>query len=126
MRKLFITTLFLAFSLINYCFAQGYDVNLPLSGESIANHKLQYDTLRSVYMAVGIKTNNCGNMKVVNTKVTKQPYNIRYRGQQAVSGDWEELWSINACSEIYNVPVKFILDETGASYVVSPNNIYKQ
>lgn len=124
MKKIFITTILLNFIFINYCFAQDYNVNLPLLGESIANRQLQYDTLRAVYMAVGTKTTGCGNMKITDTKVTKPPYNLKYRGEKAVEGFWEELWTVNACSEIYNVPVKFMLDETGASYMVSPKNIY--
>ncbi len=122
-KKLFIAIVCITFSVGGYVFAQGYDTSLPLPGESVANKKLQYDTLRPVYMAVGTKAANCKNMKIVNTKVTKQPYNLKYRGQQVVGGLWEELWSVNACSKIYDVPIKFILDETGATYMVSPKNI---
>ena len=125
MKKLIITTIFLTFSLINSCLAQDFNKVFPLPGKSIANNKLQYDTLRAVYMAVGTQTSGCGNMKVTDTKVIKPPYNLKYVGEKAVEGFWEELWTVNACSEIYNVPVKFILDETGASYVLSPKNIYK-
>ena len=122
-KKLLIAIIGITFAIVNYAFAKSYNTNVPLPGESVANQKLQYDTLMSVYMAVGTQVANCENMKVVNTKVTKQPYNLKYRGQQVVGGLWEELWSVNACSKIYDVPIKFILDETGASYVISPQNV---
>ena len=123
MKKLFIFLFGLSFLIGSTVFAQGYNTRLPLPGTSVANTKLQYDTLPPVYMAVGIKALNCNNMKVIDTKVTKQPYNLEYRGQQVVGGHWEELWSVNACSKIYDVPIEFILDDTGASYVISPKNV---
>lgn len=122
-RKLFFLLFSLSFLIENTVFAQGFNTSLPLPGASVANTKLQYDTLQPVYMAVGTKALNCSNMKVIDTKVTKQPYNLKYRGQQVVGGLWDELWSVNACSKIYDVPIKFILDDTGASYVISPKNI---
>ena len=123
MRKLFILLFSLSFFIGYSVFAQDYNISLPLPGTSAANTKLQYDTLQPVYMAVGTKASNCDHMKVIDTKVTKQPYNLKYRGQQVVGGLWEELWSVNACSKIYDVPIKFILDDTGASYVISPKNV---
>ena len=80
-------------------------------------------TLPTVFLAVKTKATRCQTMKVTNTTVTKQPYNLKYKNQQAVAGVWEELWTVKACSKNYNVPVKFILDSKGASYVVSPENI---
>ena len=74
-------------------------------------------------MTVGTKATNCGNMKVINTKVTKNPYDLQYRGHQVVGGFWEELWSVNACSYIYDVSIRFIINETGTIYLISPKNV---
>ena len=127
MKKLILyTTLASTLFLSTICSAAEYNTRIPLPGSTVANEKLQYDTLMPVYMAVATKTKNCDKMSVTNTQVTKEPYDLEYQYGQAVAGKWEELWSVNACQQQFEVPIKFILDITGASYVVSPNRIYKK
>ena len=72
---------------------------LPLPGESLANEKLQADTLMTSYAAAGTKVSNCNNYSVINTKVLRQPAN----------GSWKEEWVINACGKNVFVPITFIL-----------------
>lgn len=122
LKKIFILVIGLSFISGICSFAQNYG-NYSLPGNSVANTKLQQDTLGTVFMAVATKEKDCKNMRVTNTKVTKQPYDLKYKGQQIVGGYWDEIWTVNACSKTYDVPIKFILDETGASYVISPKNI---
>ena len=105
------------------CFASEYNTRVPLPGNTVANTKLQYDTLMPVYMAVATKIKSCDRMSVVNTKVTKEPYDLKYQYGQTVAGKWEEIWSVKACQQQFEVPIKFILDSTGASYMISPENI---
>lgn len=105
------------------CFASEYNNQVPLPGNTVANTKLQYDTLMPVYMAVATKIKSCDRMSVVNTKVTREPYDLRYQYGQTIGGKWEEVWYVNACQQQFEVPIKFILDPTGASYIISPENI---
>ncbi len=87
---------------------------LPLPGQSLANEKLQSDTLMTSYAAAGTKVSNCNNYSVINTKVLRQPAN----------GSWKEEWVINACGKNVFVPITFILDSTGATYAISAREIH--
>ncbi len=86
----------------------------PLPGGSIANTKLQSDTLSTSYAAAATKVTNCSKFSVVNTKVLKQPTN----------GSWDEEWTVNACGKKVYVPITFILTPTGATYMISPRKIH--
>lgn len=109
--------------LASACSASSLDMKVPLKGGSVANTKLQYDTLMPVYTAVGTFVDGCKNMSVFDTKVTKEPYDLKQENGTYVDGKWEELWSVNACGAEVAVPVKFVLDPTGATYIVSLDEI---
>ena len=96
----------------------GLSFNVPLPGESMADQKLQYDTLSNVYIVAGAKVQNCGNMSVIDTKVTKSLSGVKYNGSKPIAGNWEEVWTVNACSQKLDIPISFSLDETGASFSV--------
>ena len=51
--------------------------NLPLPGGTLGNEKLQYDTLMPVYTMAQIKVQDCQKYSVTDTKVTKQPYDLK-------------------------------------------------
>ena len=105
-------------------FAAEYNMHVPLPGNTVANAKLQYDTLMPAYMAVRTKVKSCDKMSVVNTKVTKEPYDLKYnKNGLAVAGKWEEIWYVKACQRQFEVPIKFVLDPTGASYIIPTANI---
>lgn len=87
---------------------------LPLPGQSLANEKLQADTLMTSYAAASTKVPNCKNFSVITTKVLKHPSN----------GYWKEEWQINACGKNVFVPITFILDKTGATFAISPKEIH--
>lgn len=76
--------------------------------------KLQYDTLIPVYSAANLKTENCNNFSIINTKVLKQPSN----------GNWKEEWVVNVCGKNVYVPITFIFDNYGATYMISPKEIH--
>lgn len=125
MKKLLVSSL-LVFSLVisSFSTAFGYNTRVPLPGSTIANKKLQKDTLMSVYLAVGtIMISSCKKMSVTDTKVTKEPYNLEYKDGNRVAGRWEELWTINACKQEFDVPIEFIMNKTGTSYIVYPKNV---
>ncbi|MBQ8459143.1 hypothetical protein IJ541_03455 [bacterium] len=122
MKKLFLSFI-ISCLFMPACFGANYNTRTPLPGNTLANRKLQYDTIMPVYMATGTKLKNCETMSIINTKVTRQPYNLKMQGGQYTQGQWEELWTVNACGKTADVPIKFILDSTGATYMISPNNI---
>ena len=118
--------LILPIVLSNNCIASDFNYNVPLPGGSIANSKLQYDTIMPVYASVGTIARKCQKMRIVNTQVIITPYDLKIQNNKTVGGKWEELWTVEACSKQYDVPVKFVLDPTGATYMISPNNIQKR
>lgn len=96
-----------------------FSYKLPLPGETMGNQKLQYDTLMPVYVMANSKVKDCQNFSISNTKVTRKPYNLKTKNGAYIAGEWEELWTVKACSKNVDVPIKFILDPSGATYVIS-------
>lgn len=95
-------------------YAYNYDTNLPLKGESLANQKLQEDTLFTAYMfAHRIAKPDCQNFAIVDTKVSVPVDNNK----------WQEVWTIKACTKTAKVPINFQLTETGAIYAVDPMGV---
>lgn len=113
MKKILISMLVLFGGVV---FAQEPKINtkLPLPGATLCNTKLQYDTLIPAYTAANLKVGNCNNLSITNTKVLKQPSN----------GNWKEEWVINACGKQVYVPITFILDSRGATYMISPKDVH--
>ena len=92
---------------------------LPLPGKSLANIKLQADTLLAAYTSAATKNKGCEDMNIVNTHVLMPPKDIKMQNGKYVSGYWVEGWDINCCGTMTYVPIKFILDETGANYSIN-------
>lgn len=100
------------------CLASG-----KLPGNSIANEKLQRDTMMPVAVVVKNLNPKCSQNSVVNTKVTQSPQGIEMKNGQPVKGYWSELWTVNSCSYKVYVPITFILDETGCTYSINPKEV---
>lgn len=90
------------------------NTKLPIPGATLANMKLQYDTLIPVYRVASLKVANCNNLSVINSKVLKQPSN----------NNWKEEWVVNACGKNVFVPIIFTLDTYGATYMISPKDVH--
>jgi len=99
-----------------------YGKTLPLPGKSLANVKLQGDTLMAVYSVASMKNNGCKEMNVVNTEVLLPPQDLKMENGSYVSGYWIERWDIGSCGKVIYIPVTFILDKTGATYSINPNS----
>ena len=97
--------------------------NLPLPGGTLGNEKLQYDTLMPVYTMAQIKVQDCQKYSVTDTKVTKQPYDLKTENGAYIDGKWEELWTVSACGKKVYVPIRFVLDRTGATWAISEKNV---
>ena len=101
-----------------------YSNRVPLIGTTIADKSLQKKTLMAAYLAVGTAMpTSCKKMSVLDTKVTKEPYDLEYQDEKKIAGKWEEIWTINACQQEYDVPIEFIIDKTGTSYIIYPKNV---
>lgn len=95
-------------------YAYNYDTNLPLPGKSIADTKLQENTLFTAYMfAHRVATPDCKDFAIVDTAVS----------QEKVDNKWQEIWTIKACSRTATVPIKFELKENGGMYAIDPMGV---
>ncbi len=97
--------------------------NLPLPGGTLGNEKLQYDTLMPVYTMAQIKVQDCQKYSVTDTKVTKQPYDLKTENGAYIDGKWEELWTVSACGKKVYVPIRFVLDRTGATWAIGEKDV---
>lgn len=113
----------LAFFCFGVAFADTSSLNNRLPGSSIADARLQADTLMPVFMATYIVTNQCEEITVVDTKVTKKP-TYKQRGAYLYADSaWNETWYLKACGKKVSVPITFIPDSTGTSYAINQDNI---
>lgn len=95
-------------------YAYNYDTNLPLPGKSIADSKLQENTLFTAYMfAHRVASPDCKDFAIIDTAVS----------EQKVNNKWQEVWTIKACSKTAIVPINFELKETGAVYAIDPMKV---
>lgn len=118
---------FIFFSFLNtLAFADNINTKVPLPGKTIANAKLQYDTLIPVYAVCGSLVKNCRNLSVINTEVVQAPADLVIKSGRPVSGNWKEKWTVNACGVVVQVPITFLIDATGVTYVIKQNEIYKK
>ena len=94
--------------------AYTYDTNLPLPGTTIADEKLQQDSLFTVYMfAHRVAAPDCKDFSIIDTKVATEK----------VDNKWQEIWTIKACSKTADIPINFILGEQGATYAIDPMGV---
>lgn len=100
-----------------------FSYKLPLPGGSLGNTQLQYDTLMPVYVIAKSKIPNCPRYSVTDTKVIKEPYELKTKNGAYVDGKWDELWTISACNKNIYVPIKFILDANGTTWSISESEV---
>lgn len=107
-------SLLLIFGVTTAAFAYSYDTNLPLPGKSIADTKLQENTLFTAYMfAHRVADADCQTFAITDTAVSKEK----------VDNKWQEIWTINACSRTATVPINFEIKENGGTYAIDPMGV---
>lgn len=95
-------------------YAYTYDTNLPLPGKSVADTKLQENTLFTAYMfAHRVAAPDCKDFAIVDTAVSSEK----------VDNKWQEIWTIKACSRTATVPINFEIKENGATYAIDPMGV---
>ena len=113
MKKV-IFSLIALISISSVAFAYNYDTNLPLPGKSIADTKLQENTLFTAYMfAHRVAPASCKDFAIIDTNVS----------EEKVDNKWQEIWTIKACSKTAFVPIDFAVKEAGAVYAIDPMGV---
>lgn len=88
-----------------------YDLTVPLPGSSIANPDIQLKALPEVYATVNGKSPACRSFKIIDTKVTQEPTDIKMENNEYVGGYWKEAWAVNYCGFSTSIPVKFTIEK---------------
>lgn len=113
LRKTFCSLLALV-GLTVAVYAYNYDTNLPLPGKSIADTKLQENTLFTAYMfAHRVAAPDCKDFAIVDTAVATEK----------VDNKWQEIWTIKACSRTATVPINFEIKDNGGTYAIDPMGV---
>lgn len=110
-----IKSLFLALVLLTTAaLAYNFDKTLPLPGKSIADTKLQADTMMPIYYySLRVCEPGCQSFAITDTEVTKPKNN----------STWTETWTVKACSRTARIPINFIQSETGTDYAIDYMNV---
>ncbi|MCL2473867.1 MAG: hypothetical protein FWF23_03055 [Alphaproteobacteria bacterium] len=105
-----------AFVLIFTPKAYADDFKVPLPGKTQADARLQFDTLKNVYVSVGVLERDCNNFSVINTELV----------QELQEGSWKEEWTVNACGTNVYVPITFIASKAGGTtFLINLRAIHK-
>lgn len=123
MKKFFVLIAVLSFG--SSVFAKStYNYKLPLPGATKANAKLQGDTLLPVYTSATSKMPNCGKLSIVDTAVLKQPYNTKSENGKIIEATWKEQWTVKGCGQNVYVPVNFIMENGGTTYMINQKDVH--
>lgn len=81
-------------------------------GFTMADYALVKDATRSVMMGASalVKDKHCDDYSIFDMNVAKLP---DLKTSQIQPGAWEETWTVQACSQRVNVPIKFVPSKTG-------------
>ncbi len=101
-------------SITTAAFAYTYDLNLPLAGNTETSQELQKEMLFPVYSyGLRVATPDCKELKISDTEVSKAKEN----------GEWEEIWTLNACTTTARIPIKFTEVEDKVEFAIDAINV---
>lgn len=94
---------------ISAAYAYNYETSLPVPGKTIADEKLQQETMKTVYMYTHrVATPDCKAFVITDTAVSKAK----------ADNKWQEIWTVQACSKTAKIPVNFELKDEGAVHAI--------
>ena len=112
-KILLIITIFL---LVNIPSNSYFDISTPVEGESIANDALQKKVIEKIYKEISPQISTCSNFSIENTQILHYPYDIKKKKNKIIKGYWKELWTLNACNEIRQIPITFYIDYNNTTF----------
>ncbi len=125
MKKSIIIAIIIFLSAKNYVFAQNYDMNVPLEGESIANNALQMMVLKDIYPIITRLNPLCTEHRISNTQIIHYPYDVEKKDNKYVKGYWKELWTVEYCGNKIQIPVTFNIHKKKTDYIIEKDLILK-
>ncbi len=109
MIKKLIILFSIIFGTINCSYAY-YDMSVPVEGGTIANEELQFEVIHKLYKTLSPVNPKCSDFKISNTQLLHYPYDAKKdRKGNYIKGYWKELWSVDICGNIIQLPVTFYI-----------------
>lgn len=123
MKKVFLITFLL---IVCPCvFAKGYEMKLPVEGNSIANDALQFNVMTEIYKYLSLKNPSCYDYSIFDTQIIQYPYEVKKKDGVYKKGYWKELWTIDVCKHKVQVPVSYSIKKSGTAFKIE-NKFYTQ
>ena len=124
MKKLLLFTIFLILIATTYKVYAHYNMTTPVEGGSIANNELQFLVIQQAYTMLAPKTPTCTDYFVNNTQILHYPYDVKKdKNGKYVKGYWKELWSINACGKVKQLPITFYIRKKNTIFDIDTSAI---
>ena len=115
--KKFICTLIIFLSLNLVALAnQGYKMNVPVEGTSIATDSMQFDIINDIYKKLSKKYPLCYDYKIQDTQIVHFPYDVKKKKDKYVAGYWKELWTADVCNTKIQIPLTFYITKKKTLY----------
>ena len=92
---------------------------------SLANEVLLRDTINGiggVKMVLSATGHMC-HPQLIDAQVLQEPTDLKFNQGIPVSGYWRELWTLSCNQEKVIIPIKFVLDKTGASWIINVSEV---
>ncbi len=90
---------------------------IPVMGESIVPIDMQAMIIGATFRNASLKVKGCNKIELMNTKMEQQPVDlITDKRGRYISGNWNEIWSVNACGTNLDIPINFSVDKHGVVY----------
>ncbi len=117
LKKLIILILIFNFSLNSALSDTGYDINVPIEGESIADDTLQSAIIKDIFSELSKENPFCFKYVITNSQIIQYPYNLKKKNDKYIQGEWKELWSVSVCGKITQIPISFYIGKNSTQYV---------
>jgi hypothetical protein len=111
---------------LNFVAGEGGKLNafMSLPGTTRADLILQHDALSYAFLGPRLRVKDCERMFVTNTRfetldsIPVPDASAKTKPLPKVSARaWREVWSVSGCGHRFDVPMRFIPDETGTQIV---------
>ena len=118
MKKFLISILFI-FS-VQSAYAH-FDMTTPVEGKSIATNDLQFSVIEDLYELVYPLSPTCTNYKIKDTQIIHYPYDVKKKKGKYVKGYWKELWAVDFCGSVLQIPITFYIKGKKTKYNIDTN-----
>lgn len=95
-----------------------FDISTPVEGSSIASDDLQVKVMEDLYEIVSVKMPTCTDYTIKNTQIIHLPYDVKKKNNKYIKGYWKELWGVDACGYVVQMPITFYIKRKKTLYSI--------